>query len=104
MTVALSIAVRAKLPMVTMTELFHVPLCIAGLLVISKSSKLTSIITYFGKHSTTLWFIHGYFCWTFLTSITYSIKFWPLSFAFMALVCLGISAIMDEILERIRFK
>lgn len=104
LAVALSIAVRAKLPMVTMTELFHVPLCIAGLLVISKSCKLTSIITYFGKHSTTLWFIHGYFCWTFLTSITYSIKFWPLSFAFMALVCLGISAIMDEILERIRFK
>lgn len=102
MAVALSIAIRAKLPLITMTELLHVPLCIGGLLILSKNRRLTSVITYFGKHSTTIWFIHGYFCWTFLTSITYGIHFWPLSFTFMVFICTVFSAIIEKIMVRIR--
>ena len=101
LAVALSIAIRAKLPLITMTELLHVPLCIGGLLILSKNRRLTSVITYFGKHSTTIWFIHGYFCWTFLTSITYGIHFWPLSFTFMVFICTVFSAIIEKILLKI---
>ena len=98
MAVALSIAIRAKFPLTTMTELLHVALWRVGLLILSKNRWLTSVMTYFGKLSTTLWFIHGYFCCTFLTSITYGIHFWPLSFAFMVLLSVGISIAVDAVL------
>ena len=101
--IALSIACRAKLPLVSITELFHVPLCILGLkLLASEGSSVLKGLLYVGRYSTTLWFIHGYFCWTFLQPMIYSIRFWPLAFIVFAGISLLVSVILDKLRTFIR--
>lgn len=101
--IALSIVCRAKIPLVSITELVHVPLCLLGLLMLlSQKNKLFSGICYIGKHSTTLWFIHGYICWTFLQSVIYSIRFWPLAFLLFVSISLIASVILDRIHEVVK--
>ena len=97
------IACRAKLPLVSITELFHVPLCILGLkLLASEGSSVFKGLLYVGRYSTTLWFIHGYFCWTFLQPMIYSIRFWPLAFIVFAGISLMVSVIIDKLRSLIR--
>ena len=101
--IVLSIACRAKLPLVSITELFHVPLCILGLkLLASEGSSVFKGLLYVGRYSTTLWFIHGYFCWTFLQPMIYSIRFWPLAFIVFAGISLVVSVILDKLRTFIR--
>ena len=93
-----SIACRAKLPLIGVTELIHVPLCLVGLLLVSMCMKrLFVVISYVGKYSTTLWLIHGYFCWTFLQSFIYSVRFWPLAYLIVVIFSLVASIIMEKI-------
>ena len=101
--IVLSIACRAKLPLVSITELFHVPLCILGLKLLgSEGSPVFKGLLYVGRYSTTLWFIHGYFCWTFLQPMIYSIRFWPLAFIVFAGISLVVSVILDKVRTFIR--
>lgn len=98
--VALSIMCRAKVPLVSITELVHVPICLLGLLLIcSESSKCFKIYHFIGRHSTTLWFIHGYVCWTFFQPFIYSIRFWPLAFVLFASISLLLSLGLDRMLK-----
>lgn len=93
-----AIACRAKLPLVSITELIHVPMCLLGLLILAKLMKgIFHNMLFVGKYSTTLWFIHGYFCWTFCQSIIYSIRFWPLAFAVFVLISLLASVVVDKL-------
>ena len=49
--IALAIACRAKLPLVSITELFHVPLCLLGLkLLASEGSSVFEGLLYVGRH------------------------------------------------------
>lgn len=96
--VALAIACRAKFPLVSITELVHVPVCLLGLLILESVTKhLFQGILFVGKYSTTLWFIHGYFCWTFCQPLIYSIRFWPLAFIVFVIMSLVASFIIDKL-------
>ena len=80
-SVVLAFVCRAKLPLISVTELIHVPLCLFGV----------------GKYSTTLWLIHGYFCWTFLQPVIYSIRIWPLAFMVFVFISLAFSIVIDKL-------
>lgn len=95
--VVLAFACRAKLPLISVTELIHVPLCLFGLLLIASSMSLIyRPISFVGKYSTTLWLIHGYFCWTFFQPVIYSIRFWPLAFLVFVAMALISSVLIDK--------
>lgn len=97
-SVVLAFACRAKLPLISVTELIHVPLCLFGLLLLASSlSQMYKAISYVGKYSTTLWLIHGYFCWTFLQSVIYSIRIWPLAYVVFVLISLAFSIVIDKL-------
>lgn len=99
--VCVAFFVRAKLPYIGVTELLHVPLCILGLMVLTDSGQfLFRVIQYIGKHSTTLWFIHGYFIWTFCTSLIYGIRIWPVAYIVFVLMSLSVSIIIDWWLKK----
>lgn len=96
-SVVLAFAFRAKLPLISVTELIHVPLCLFGLLLLASSmSQVYKAISYVGKYSTTLWLIHGYFCWTFLQPLIYSIRIWPLAFMVFVAMALISSVLIDK--------
>lgn len=98
-SIVLAFVCRAKLPLISVTELIHVPLCLLGLLLLASSMSLVyKTISYVGKYSTTLWLIHGYFCWTFLQPVIYSIRIWPLAF----MVFVGISLVASIIIDKLR--
>lgn len=95
--VVLAFVCRAKLPLISVTELIHVPLCLFGLLLIASSMLLIyRPISFVGKYSTTLWLIHGYFCWTFFQPVIYSIRFWPLAFMVFVAMALFSSVLIDK--------
>lgn len=94
--VAASIAVRAKLPLVSVTELVHVPLCLLGLLLMARRCRpMAAAMGFVGRHSTTLWFIHTYFCWTFLQPLVYGVRLWPVAFALLVGLSLAVSVAID---------
>ena len=96
-SIVLAFACRAKLPLISVTELIHVPLCLFGLLLLASSmSQMYKAISYVGKYSTTLWLIHGYFCWTFLQPVIYSIRIWPLAFMVFVAMALISSVLIDK--------
>lgn len=102
--VIVAFSMRAKIPYIGVTELLHVPLCILGLMILTDSgSALFRVMQYLGKHSTTLWFIHGYFIWTFCTSIIYGIRFWPLAYIVFVMMSLAVSIVVDFVLNRLPF-
>lgn len=97
-SVVLAFVCRAKLPLISVTELIHVPLCLFGLLLLASSiSQVYKAISYVGKYSTTLWLIHGYFCWTFLQPVIYSIRIWPLAYVVFVLISLAFSIVIDKV-------
>ena len=97
-SVVLAFVCRAKLPLISVTELIHVPLCLFGLLLLASSiSQVYKAISYVGKYSTTLWLIHGYFCWTFLQPVIYSIRIWPLAFMVFVFISLAFSIVIDKL-------
>lgn len=97
-SVVLAFVCRAKLPLISVTELIHVPLCLFGLLLLASSlSQMYKAISYVGKYSTTLWLIHGYFCWTFLQPVIYSIRIWPLAYVVFVLISLAFSIVIDKV-------
>ena len=60
-----AIACRAKLPLVSITELIHVPICLLGLLILAKLMKgILHSMLFFGKYSTTL-----VYTWIFLLDV-----------------------------------
>lgn len=95
--IVLAIVCRAKLPLISITELVHVPMCLLGLLLLTSClSWIYNWMSFVGKYSTTLWLIHGYFCWTFFQPIIYSIRFWPLAFMFFLAMSLTTSIVIDK--------
>lgn len=101
--VAASLAVRAKLPLVSVTELFHVPLCLLGLMLMARQCKpLPQAVGFVGRHSTTLWFVHTYFCWTFCQPLVYAVRFWPMAFALLVLLSLSVSIVIDFLYSKIQ--
>ena len=97
-SIVLAFVCRAKLPLISVTELIHVPLCLFGLLLLASSlSQMYKAISYVGKYSTTLWLIHGYFCWTFLQPVIYSIRIWPLAYVVFVLISLAFSIVIDKV-------
>lgn len=98
-----AIACRAKLPLVSITEIIHVPVCLLGLiLLLNKTKGMFNAFVFVGKYSTTLWLIHTYFNWTFFQSLIYSIRFWPLAFLFFVLMSLAASVLIDTVKGYIR--
>lgn len=100
--IVLSISFRAKIPLIGITELVHVPACLIGLLLIGKvSEKMFSAIIVFGKHSTTLWLIHSYFLLTFFQPLIYSLRIWSVAFCLFVGMCLVVSFILDNLYLKI---
>ena len=96
--VVAAIACRAKLPLISVTELIHVPMCLLGLMFLASCvAWLFSSISFVGKYSTTLWLIHGYFIWTFLAFFIYSFRFWPLAFIVFVGISLLVSIVVDKL-------
>ena len=99
--VVAAIACRAKVPLISVTELIHVPMCLFGLMLLATSMDwLFRSISFVGKYSTTLWLIHGYFIWTFFASFIYFFRFWPLSFMVFVGMSLLVSVAMDKVTKR----
>ena len=102
--VVAAIACRAKVPLISITELVHVPMCLLGLLLLGSCIVgAFRTISFVGKYSTTLWLIHGYFCWTFFASFIYSFRFWPLAFGLFVAMSLLASVVIDKVLFRYNF-
>ena len=100
--VVAAIACRAKLPLISVTELIHVPMCLLGLMFLASCvAWLFRTISFVGKCSTTLWLIHGYFIWTFFAPFIYSFRFWPLAFGVFVGMSLVTSVVMDKVIERL---
>ena len=93
---------RANVPLISVTELIHVPMCLLGLMLLAASMNwLFRSISFVGKYSTTLWLIHGYFIWTFFASFIYFFRFWPLSFMVFVGMSLLVSVAMDKVTKRL---
>jgi len=53
---------------------------------LKKPVWLQNIFIHLGKVSTSMWFVHAYFCWYFFSNIVYSLKYPLLIFLFLVII------------------
>ena len=71
---------------------------------IQLNKYISLVLKIFGKHSTTIWFIHSYFCYYFFHDVVYSLKYPIVIFLSLAIVSLLVAIMIDKLLMFSGFK
>lgn len=68
---------------------------------IQLNKYITQVLQIFGKHSTTIWFIHSYFCYYFFHDVVFSLKYPIVIFFSLAIVSLVVAIVIDTLLKHL---
>lgn len=69
--------------------------------IIPLNKYLSIALSFLGKHSTSIWFVHSYYCYYLFSDFIYSFKYPPLIFLVLVIVSIATALCFDYVMERL---